>query len=110
MNIWHNSIIARVSRLVLWMAGSALLVLLALSGLYALAPLNYQETQLKFFLGLFLLFLFEIAFVTLTISFNCWINLKVSPPERETPISSVTQDNQLLDWPEQEKVKTEQYA
>jgi hypothetical protein len=110
MNIWQNSIIARVSRLVLWMAGSALLVLLALSGLYALAPLNYQETQLKFFLCLFLLFLFEIAFVTLTISFNCWINLKLSPPERETPISSVTQDNQLLDWPEQEKVKTEQYA
>jgi len=64
---------------VLWMAGSAILVLLAFIGLSALAPITAEPPQPKFFLSLFLSLAFEIGLVTLTISFNCWLNLKMSP-------------------------------
>ncbi len=62
-----------MSRPILWIAGSAVLVLLTLGGLYALAPVDYEAPQPKFFLCFFLLLLFWIGLVSLIVSFNCWM-------------------------------------
>jgi hypothetical protein len=77
MRIWLKSITARTSRPVLWIAGSAIPVLLAVGGLCALGPLNNEPPQPGFFLCFFLFVLFWIGGVTLLVSFNCWIIFKL---------------------------------
>jgi hypothetical protein len=109
MRIWTKSI-TRINRPFLWMAGGAILALLALSGLCALAPINYESPQPKFFLSLFLLLVFEVGWVTLTISFNCWFNLKLTRREQKVREPSAMPANLFLPWPEQEKVSNEQYV
>jgi hypothetical protein len=73
IRVWLKLITTQVGRPGLCAAGSAKLVLLTLGGLYALAPLDYEPPQPKFFLCLVLLSLFWIGWVALTVSFNCWI-------------------------------------
>jgi hypothetical protein len=69
----------RLSRPVLWIAGSAGLGFSAFGGLCALAPLDYTPPQLKFFLSLFLFILFWIGWLTLAASLICWIISKLFP-------------------------------
>jgi hypothetical protein len=109
MHTWQK-LIARMSLSVRRMAGGAILALLALGGLYALAPINDAPPHPKFLISLLLAVAFEIGFVTLTISFNCWLNLKLT---RQGPIareSLAAKSNPILPWPEQEMASTEQYA
>src|SRR5271166_2126660 len=48
--IWLKTIVSRISRPALWTAGSVILVLLTLGGLYAIVPLDYEPPKSKFFL------------------------------------------------------------
>jgi len=91
-----------------WMAGGALLALFAFIGLVAIAPLHYQPPQPRFFLSLLLLLSFGIAWVTLTISFNCWLNLKLSRGEPIVSRPYAAQNNPILPWPGQEMTTSEQ--
>lgn len=92
------------------MAGGAVLALLALIGLSTLAPIYYEPSQLKFFIAFFLSLLFEIGLAAFTISFNCWLNLKLSHPRPIARESFAGQNNPILPWPEQEMASNEQYA
>ena len=73
--IWLKSIVSRISRQALWIAGSAILILLTMGGLYTIVPLDYEPPQPKFFLCFLLLLLFWIGSVALIVSFNCWVVL-----------------------------------
>lgn len=57
------------------MGGGAVVVLIALIGLLMIAPVTAELPPLEFALSLLLLVLFGIGWVTVTISFNCWLNL-----------------------------------
>jgi hypothetical protein len=107
MRTWQKTI-ARISLPVRWMGSGLILVLLSFIGLSALAPLNYEQTQPKFFSTLFLLIAFEIGFVTLTISFNCWFNLKLSRRKRTVRELSMVQSHSLLPWLGQKTASNEQ--
>ena len=89
------------------MAGDAILILLALSGLCSLAPLNYEPPQPKFFISLFLYLVFEIGFAILIISLNCWFNLKLTRNEPKLP-DFAGNNNPILPWPRQEEASNEQ--
>jgi len=68
----------RSSHPALWAAVGAIVVLLALGGLYALAPLNDKLPQLGFILFLLLFMLFWIGWITLLVSLICWAIFKFS--------------------------------
>lgn len=92
------------------MGSGLILVLLALIGLSALAPINHEQTQLKFLCALFLLIAFEIGFVIFIISFNCWLNLKIFSRKRTVRELSAVPGNPSLLWPEQKTASNEQYV
>lgn len=99
-----------MSRADRWMAGSATLTLLAIGGLCALGSITYAPPQPNFSIVFFLYLVFEIGCATLTTSFNCWINLKLTrlqPPGSE---SLAEESKLILPWPEQQMESTEQYA
>lgn len=75
--------VVQIPRLVFWCVCSAVLVLLAMSGLYALAPVDYQPPQSKFFISVFLLLLFWLAWVALIVSINCSICIKFLSHDRK---------------------------
>ena len=72
-NIWLKLVVSRMSGPALWTAGSAILVLLTLGGLYTIVPLDYEPPQSTFFLSLSLILLFWIGWVALIVSFDCWV-------------------------------------
>lgn len=84
------------------MAGGTILVLSALNGLYVFAPTNDPPTQTASFLSLFLTLAFEFGWVAFTISFNCWLNLKLSPPELKASKSLAAKSSPIVPWPDQE--------
>jgi hypothetical protein len=84
--IWLKSIVSRISRPALWTAGSAILVLLTLGGLYTIVSLDYEPPKSKFFLCFFLLLLFWIGWVALIVSFDCWVVFRIASVARARKI------------------------
>ena len=70
---WQFAAIMTMNRPTVWMAQGALLIFLSLTGLYALAPLNYRRPQPQFFVCRLLLMTFWLGLAILLVSLLGWV-------------------------------------
>ena len=72
------------SNLVCCILAGGIATVITLSGLWLLTPISYEPPHPGYFLCCLLLTMFWISYVTLQISFLCWIALKIFPINKKS--------------------------